>query len=94
MMKRTLLFVTLSLICAAAVAAQTHKGHASATAAGDASANAASSQGELAAGTRVAAQLQQTLDARKTHVGDQVVLKTTEAIRQHGRTLVQKGARL
>ena len=93
-MKRTLLLVMLSLACGAVVAAQTHKGHTSATAAGDASANAANSQGELAAGTRVAAQLQQTLDARKAHVGDQVVLKTTEAIKQHGRTLVQKGARL
>lgn len=43
---------------------------------------------------RLTAQLQQTLDARKLKAGDRVVLKTTEAIKANGRTLVGKGARL
>ncbi|HYX42567.1 MAG TPA: hypothetical protein VE821_12755, partial [Pyrinomonadaceae bacterium] len=34
------------------------------------------------------------LDVRHAHVGDQVVLKTTEAIKQNGHTVVNKGARL
>jgi hypothetical protein len=40
------------------------------------------------------AQLQSTLDARKARVGDEVVLKTTEAVKSQGRTVVKKGARL
>ena len=38
--------------------------------------------------------MQQTLDVRKAHVGDEVVLKTTQAIKQNGHTVVNKGARL
>ncbi|MFL6209855.1 MAG: hypothetical protein ACJ74W_13445 [Pyrinomonadaceae bacterium] len=95
-MKRTLLTITLALVCGAAVSAQTHKSHTSATADSDTSASAR--QGaravELASGTHLAAQLQQTLDARKAHVGDEVVLKTTQAVKQNGQTVVQKGARL
>lgn len=48
----------------------------------------------LQSGTRLAAQLQNTLDVRKARVGDEVVLKTTEAIKSNGRTIVNKGARL
>lgn len=48
----------------------------------------------LESGTRLAAQLQNTLDVRKARVGDEVVLKTTEAIKSNGRTIVNKGARL
>jgi hypothetical protein len=49
---------------------------------------------QLQSDTRVMAQLQNTLDVRKARVGDQVVLKTTEAIKANGRTIVNKGARL
>lgn len=48
----------------------------------------------LESGTRLAVQLQNTLDVRKARVGDEVVLKTTEAIKSNGRTVVNKGARL
>jgi hypothetical protein len=48
----------------------------------------------LQSNTRLAAQLQSTLDVRKARVGDEVVLKTTEAIKSNGRTVVNKGARL
>jgi hypothetical protein len=48
----------------------------------------------LQSGTRLAAQLQNTLDVRNARVGDEVVLKTTEAIKSNGRTIVNKGARL
>lgn len=84
----------LSLASAAAVAAQTHRTQTSSAVNGDTSAQASARQGEIAAGTRLAAQLQQTLDVRKAHVGDEVVLKTTQVIKQNGRTVVGKGARL
>ena len=97
-MKRTFLIVTLALGCAASALAQTHKVQTSTSASSDTSAKASAHQGqrnvEIASGTRLAAQLQNTLDVRRAHVGDQVVLKTTEAIKQNGHTMVNKGARL
>src|SRR5437016_6092156 len=97
-MKRIFLTGTLALVCAASARAQTHKAQTSSSASSDTSAQASARQGqrnvEIASGTRLAAQLQNTLDARKAHVGDQVVLKTTEAIKQNGHTVVNKGARL
>ncbi|PYS92433.1 MAG: hypothetical protein DMF64_09120 [Acidobacteria bacterium] len=97
-MKRTFLIVTLALGCAASALAQTHKAQTSTSASSDTSAHASAQGGqrnvEIVSGTRLAAQLQNTLDVRRAHVGDQVVLKTTEAIKQNGHTMVNKGARL
>jgi hypothetical protein len=97
-MKKIFLVSTLALICAASVLAQTHKSQTSTSASSDTSANASARKGqrnvEIASETHLAAQLQDTLDARHAHVGDQVVLKTTEAIKQNGHTMVNKGARL
>lgn len=49
---------------------------------------------DIASGSRIAAELQNSLDAGRARVGDRVVLKTTEALRSNGRTVVKKGARL
>ena len=46
------------------------------------------------AGTAIQGELQSTVDVRKSRVGDQVVLKTTKAIKQNGQTVVQKGSTL
>src|SRR6185436_358529 len=95
-MKRTILAASLSLVCYVAVNAQTANTQAggeasnqtsSAIKAGDKSVN-------LDSGTRLAGELQSTIDARKAKVGDQVVLKTTQAIKSQGRTVVSKGSRL
>ena len=48
----------------------------------------------IASGTRLAAQLQNELDVRRARVGDRVLLKTTEAVKSGGETVVKKGARL
>jgi hypothetical protein len=45
-------------------------------------------------GTSIEAQLEQTLDVKKTSVGDEVILTTTKAIKQNGQTVVRKGSRL
>jgi hypothetical protein len=42
----------------------------------------------------LAGQLQNSIDVRRAKVGDQVVLKTTQAIKSDGRTVVSKGSRL
>ena len=59
-----------------------------------ASAQKRNSQIDLLAETQLGAQLQSALDARHAKVGDRVILKTTEAIRQNGKVVVPKGAQL
>jgi hypothetical protein len=48
----------------------------------------------LESGTRLTAELQNTIDVRKARVGDKVVVRTTKAIKSEGRTVVSKGARV
>jgi len=48
----------------------------------------------LSSVTSVQAQLQSTLDVRDAKVGDEVLLKTTQAIKQNGETVVPKGTNL
>ena len=48
----------------------------------------------LASNTALAAQLENSLDARHAKVGDTVVLKTTQALHQNGEVIVPKGAKL
>lgn len=48
----------------------------------------------ISAGTSLEAELQSVIDVRKSNVGDQVVLKTTKAIKQNGEVIVPKGAKL
>jgi hypothetical protein len=49
---------------------------------------------DLQSGTQIAAQLQNSIDVQKARVGDEVVLKTTTAIKQNGKTVIDKGATL
>jgi hypothetical protein len=44
--------------------------------------------------TSISAELQNTVDVRKARVGDQVVLKTTKAIKRQGDTIIPKGTTL
>lgn len=48
----------------------------------------------LSADSSVQAALQSSIDAKSAKVGDQVVLKTTQAIKQNGQTVVAKGSKL
>ena len=93
-MRRNILAVTLIIAaCSAASVAQTRAG---AQASADNSTSVSGREGRLdiASGTRLAAELQGTLDVSRARVGDRVVLKTTEAIKSNGRTVVKKGASL
>ncbi|MCA1817914.1 MAG: hypothetical protein LC746_16260 [Acidobacteria bacterium] len=92
-MKRTLFIALLVVLACAAAPAQTTRTRGGATASGTTTAQRGDAL-EIASGTQLAAQLEQTLDVRKAHVGDRVVLKTTEAIKQNGQTVVKKGSRL
>lgn len=92
-MKRILLIATLIVGACAVAPAQASRTEARAEAQTSASVRGADAV-EIASGTRLAAQLHQTLDVRKARVGDEVVLKITEAVKSNGRTVVKKGAKL
>lgn len=95
-MKKSILAINLMLACAFVIYAQKTETGVAADASSRTSATASKGQKSvnLQSGTRVAGQLQNAIDVRKAKVGDQVVLKTTQAIKSQGRTIVGKGARL
>jgi hypothetical protein len=95
-MKRVILAISLSLACALFAYAQKTETRASGEASNQTSAalNQAGKSINLDSGTRLTGELQNTIDVRKAKVGDQVLLKTTQAIKSGGRTVVGKGSRL
>lgn len=95
-MKKSILVVSFSLACALGANAQRTETRATGDASSQSSAavSSAAKSINLDSGTRVSGQLQNTVDARNAKVGDQVVLKTTQAIKSGGRTVVGKGAKL
>jgi hypothetical protein len=95
-MKKTTLALCLSLSCLVWASAQNIDSRAAGSASTQTSATAqhAARSIHIENGTRLAAELQNTIDVRKAKVGDEVVLKTTQAIKSEGSTVVGKGARL
>ena len=95
-MKKTILAASLALVCGLVVNAQTANTGARGEAINQtsAAAKAGNKSVNLDSGTRVTGELQSAIDARKAKVGDQVVLRTTQAIKSQGRTVVNKGSRL
>lgn len=95
-MKKSILVLSLSLACAVAAYSQQAETRASGEAGNQTTAtmNQAGKSINLESGTQLAGELQSTIDVRKAKVGDQVVLKTTKAIKSGGRTVVGKGSRL
>jgi hypothetical protein len=94
--KRTVLalclFVACALIANAQKAETTTSGEANVQT--TATASQANKNLNLESGTTLTGQLQKTIDVRHAKIGDQVVLKTTQAIKSGGRTVVSKGSRL
>lgn len=93
-MRKFMLTIMLTAICAGTAFAQEARTRGTA----DASSSTSLARGDkslnIQSGTRLAAELENTLDARKARVGDRVVLRTTQAIKENGRTIVKKGSRL
>ncbi len=93
-MKRLLLGISIIVaLCTAALAQKTNT-RGTAGASNQTSVQKQGRQIDLQSGTQLAAQLENTLDARHAKVGDRVVLKTTQAIKQDGQVVVPKGAQL
>lgn len=95
-MKRTILAISLTLACTLAAQAQKENTRVAGEASNQTSAavNQAGKSVTLESGTRLSGELQNSIDVRKAKVGDQVLLKTTQAIKSGGRTVVGKGSRL
>jgi hypothetical protein len=61
---------------------------------GSGSVNAVSAADVLSSTMALQAELQNTLDVRKASVGQQVILKTTQALRQDGQVIIPRGTQL
>lgn len=93
-MRKIILGLSLITILCGISLAQRADTRASSTTKNQTSVNKNGGDVVLQSGTQLSGQLQSTLDAQKARVGDQVVLKTTSAIKQNGRVVVDKGSRL
>jgi hypothetical protein len=93
-MKRLLLLVLTVAVSASLGYAQKSRTSGNASASNETSASKQGRQVNLASNTALAGQLENSLDARHAKVGDRVALRTTQAIKQNGETIVPKGARL
>jgi hypothetical protein len=90
-MKRIVLSLGVTLAIAGAAMAQTT---ATSSSSAKAAQTASASRSGLAAGTQVSGQLQNSLDVRRAKVGDEVLLKTTQSVKQDGRIAIAKGSTL
>jgi hypothetical protein len=93
-MKKILLTISLAMALTGVALAQTAETRGSTSASNTASASKQGRQVNLQSGTQLAAQLENTLDARHAKLGDRVVMKTTQSVRQNGEVVVPKGSRL
>src|SRR4051812_23811832 len=93
-MKRICFAILLMIAVSGIIVAQKTKTSGNVDAASRASAQKEGRQIDLLAETQMAAQLESALDARHAKIGDRVMLKTTEAIKQNGKVVVPKGAQL
>lgn len=93
-MKKILLAISLATATAGVALAQTVETRGRTTASNNTSGSKQGQQLNLQSGTHLAAQLENTLDARHVKSGDRVVLKTTQTIKQDGEVIVPKGSRL
>lgn len=94
-MKKVIFCGLLGLVFSAVGFAQV-SGTASGRGSADSAASASKQNGaiNIASGTEIAGELQNSLNVEKAKVGDQVVLKTKKAIKQNGEVVVNKGAKL
>lgn len=91
-MKKILLAISLVVALAGLALGQNAETRANANS--DSSIRKEGRQLNLQSGTQLAAQLENSLDARRAKPGDRVVLKTIQAVKQDGKVIVPKGARL
>ncbi len=95
MLKQVFLIATIGIFTAVSATAQ--QAQASNKASSTSSNKTSVSKGQkeiISSGTVTNAELMNSVDVRKSKVGDEVTLRTTKAIKQNGETVVAKGATL
>jgi len=95
-MNRSILALLVTLACAITALSQRTENRESAQGSADSSTSVTKvgKNLEIKSGTHLTGELQNTIDVRRAKVGDQVVLKTTRAIKSGGQVVVSKGAKL
>lgn len=96
-MKRLLVFVAIVLFSTLFTVAQTKESQSVLSTKGSGEARSSSrifGASGLENSTQIEAELIGTIDARKAKVGDEVVLKTTKSVKQGGKVIIEKGAKL
>jgi phenylpyruvate tautomerase PptA (4-oxalocrotonate tautomerase family) len=93
-MKNTSIVFALICLLGSAGFAQTVNSNGSVSGTTQTSISKNGNAAEIESGTQIAAQLQNSLDVKKAKVGDQVILKTTKAVKQNGQVVLNKGAKL
>src|SRR5258707_1368097 len=93
-MKKLFLAISIIVTMAGLAWGQGAATRGSAKANNNTSDSKAGRQIDLQSGTELAAQLENSLDARHAKPGDRVVLKTIQALKQDGHVIVPKGAQL
>ena len=94
LMRRIVLGLGLVFVLSITGLAQKSSTRASGSATSNTSASKNGKNIDIASGTQITGQLQNSLDVQKAKVGDEVVLKTTSAVKQNGQVVIQKGSRL
>ncbi len=88
-------YLSFSLILATGIICIAQTGTASTRSTGSAASTIQSGQVfSSATNAAVDAQLQKSIDVKKVQVGDEVILKTTKAIKEKGQTVIPKGTSL
>lgn len=93
-MKNLIFGLSILLALSGFAAAQTASSKASTAASSAAAVTKNGNNASIAAGTQIATELQSSLSAENAKVGDKVVLKTKQAIKQNGLVVVEKGSKL
>jgi hypothetical protein len=83
-----------AIVFAQSSCAQEAQAGAAANAQASANEKTQAAQGSLTAGTAINAELDKSLDSKKAKVGDAVTARTTEAIKEDGKVVLPKGAKL
>src|SRR5258707_12980014 len=93
-MKQILCTMALVVALSAVAAAQTTSTSGSTRTSNRTTAQKQGRQVDLQSDTQLAAQLENALDTRHAKVGDRVILKTTQAVKQNGEVVIPKAAQL
>lgn len=86
--------VSATLLLAATAFAQTASTSGSTSSSASAKASKDGTSVGIQSAATITGQLQGSLNAEKAKVGDEVIIKTTRAVKENGKTVIEKGSRL